>query len=36
MSKFIEDKERKTKSKLTPLKLNKLVYDNNSKDVTLY
>ncbi len=26
MSKFIEDKERKTKSKQTPLKLNKLVY----------
>ena len=35
MSKFIEDKERKTKSKQTPLKLNKLVYDNNSQDVTL-
>ena len=35
MSKFIEDKERKTKSKQTPLKLNKLVYDNNSQDVLL-
>ena len=35
MSKFIEDNERKTKTKLTPLKLNKLSYDPNSQDVTL-
>ena len=35
MSKFIEDKEKKTKSKQTPLKLEKLIYDNNSQDVTL-
>ncbi len=35
MSKFIEDKEIKTKSKQTPLKLNKLSYNSNSQDVTL-
>ena len=35
MSKFIEDKEKKTKSKQTPLKLEKLIYDNNSQDMPI-
>ena len=35
MDKFIEDKEKKTRSKQSPMKLNKLVYDNNSQDVLL-
>jgi ATP-dependent exoDNAse (exonuclease V) alpha subunit len=35
MDKFIEDKEKKTRSKQLPMKLNKLVYDNNSQDVLL-
>jgi ATP-dependent exoDNAse (exonuclease V) alpha subunit len=35
MDKFISDKERKPKSKQFPLKLEKLIYDDNSQDVAL-